>query len=256
MQTWVWISCKRCRGLSLRSWSSSELLGTKHFLCLSEGCGVPFLYGLISLSLSVSVFSHRQICLSFFSLSPTRNKSFVLFYLLSLSTDFCDSTLARLPVLIPDYLVIARESSAHVTSERNNKMLEDSRPNSQKKRERERWDSCEVRVVWICCFTREKNGSQQSLFQMNVIEPSFSSRSWTGFGFFHAIPAGVNQQPPVHQFRNQCTSSGWGRSSHFGDEPKHIQVGHFYFPLPLPRVFHPSSLPQSFPLLPTYLLPS
>jgi len=23
----------------------------------------------------------------------------------------------------------------------------------------------------------------------------------------------------------------------FGDEPKHIQVGHFYFPFPLPRVF-------------------
>lgn len=92
----------------------------------------------LSISLSVSVFSHRQICFSFFSLSPTRNKSFVLFYLLSLSTDFCDSTLARLPVLIPDYLVIARASSAHVTSERKNKMVEDSRPNSQKKRERER----------------------------------------------------------------------------------------------------------------------
>ncbi len=137
MQTWVWISCKRWRGLSLRSWSSSELLGTKHFLCLSEGCGVPFLYGLISLSLAVSVFSHGQICFSFFSLSPTRNKSFVLFYLLSLSTDFCDSTLARLPVLIPDYVVIARESSAHVTSETKNKTAEDSRRNSQKKRGRD-----------------------------------------------------------------------------------------------------------------------
>jgi len=44
--------------------------------------------------------------------------------------------------------------------------------------------------------------------------------------FFHAIPAGVNQQPPVHQFRMRPFKS-------FLDEPKHIQVGHFYFPLPL-----------------------
>ncbi len=36
---------------------------------------------------------------------------------------------------------------------------------------------------------------------------------------------------------HQCTSSGWGRSSCFGDELKHIYLGHFYFPLPLPRVF-------------------
>jgi hypothetical protein len=96
------------------------------------------------LSVSVSVFSHRQICFSFFSLSPTRNKSFVLFYLLSLSTDICDYTLARLPVLIPDYLVIARESSANVTSERWNKTVEDSRPNSQKKREGE------MSFLWTC----------------------------------------------------------------------------------------------------------
>ncbi len=36
---------------------------------------------------------------------------------------------------------------------------------------------------------------------------------------------------------HQCTSSGWGHSSRFGDEPKHFQVGHFYFSLPLPRIF-------------------
>jgi hypothetical protein len=54
---------------------------------------------------------------------------------------------------------------------------------------------------------------------------------------------------------HQCTSSGWDRSSHFGDEPKHIQPthpGHFYFPLPLPRVFSALlSAPKFSP--PTYL---
>jgi len=41
----------------------------------------------------------------------------------------------------------------------------------------------------------------------------------------------------------------------FWDEPKHIQVGQLYFPLPLPRVFSPSYLPQSFPYLSTSSLP-
>ncbi len=54
---------------------------------------------------------------------------------------------------------------------------------------------------------------------------------------------------------HRCTSSGWGRSSCFGDEPKHIQPAqprHFYFPLLLPRVF---SVLLSAPKLspPTYL---
>ncbi len=52
---------------------------------------------------------------------------------------------------------------------------------------------------------------------------------------------------------HQCTSSGWGCSSRFGDEPKHIQPGHFYFPLPLPRVFSalcPKVFPSYLPPLP------
>jgi hypothetical protein len=51
---------------------------------------------------------------------------------------------------------------------------------------------------------------------------------------------------------HQCISSGWGSSSRFGDELKHIQVGPFYFPLPLPRVFSALlSAPKFSP--PTYL---
>jgi hypothetical protein len=54
---------------------------------------------------------------------------------------------------------------------------------------------------------------------------------------------------------HRCTSSGWGRSSHFGDEPKHIQLAqprHFYFSLLLPRVFSALlSAPKFSP--PTYL---
>ncbi len=48
---------------------------------------------------------------------------------------------------------------------------------------------------------------------------------------------------------HQCTSWGWGRSSRFGMNQKHI--------LPCPKflVFSISYLPQSFSLLPTSLLP-
>jgi hypothetical protein len=62
---------------------------------------------------------------------------------------------------------------------------------------------------------------------------------------------------------HQCTSSGWGRSSHFEDELKHIYLGHFYFPLPLPRVFSalfsapefspPIYLPTSSPPKPNFI---
>ncbi len=40
----------------------------------------------------------------------------------------------------------------------------------------------------------------------------------------------------------------------FWDEPKHIQVGHFYFPLPLPKVFSTFFLTLKFSLLPTSTL--
>jgi hypothetical protein len=43
---------------------------------------------------------------------------------------------------------------------------------------------------------------------------------------------------------HQCTSSGWGCSSRFGDEPKHILFH-------CPGIFQPPSLPQNFP---SYLL--
>jgi hypothetical protein len=57
--------------------------------------------------------------------------------------------------------------------------------------------------------------------------------------------AGVNQQPSVHQFRMRLFKC-------FGDEPKHIQVGRFYFSLPLPRVF--SALFSAPKFSPSYLL--
>jgi hypothetical protein len=50
---------------------------------------------------------------------------------------------------------------------------------------------------------------------------------------------------------HQCTGSGWGCSSCFGDESKHIQVGHFYFSLPLPTVF--SALFSAPKFYPSYL---
>jgi hypothetical protein len=57
--------------------------------------------------------------------------------------------------------------------------------------------------------------------------------------------AGVNQQPPVQDEAIQAI---------LADEPKHIQLGHFYFPLPLPRVFSAIfSAPKFSP--PTYLPP-
>jgi hypothetical protein len=90
-------------------------------------------------------------------------------------------------------LGIARESSAHVTRERKNKSVEDSGPYSKKKRERER-DEIPVKLglFEFAASRGKRTGANSHFFRWMSSNISFSSRSWTGFVFFHAIPAGVN----------------------------------------------------------------
>jgi hypothetical protein len=81
---------------------------------------------------------------------------------------------------------------------------------------------------------------------------------WTHLSIkIHLLPLHAPNCHPLLEWwtsSHQCTSSGWGRSSRFGDEPKHIQVGHFYFSLPLPRVFSALFSAPKFSL-PTYQPP-
>jgi hypothetical protein len=98
-------------------------------------------------------------------------------------------------------------------------------------------------------------GNQQDLFHRHRVDNNCATKwSWELHGYsiksimLHSIMLKTSFLKSV-LFRlewtsnHQCTSLGWGRSSHFGDEPK-------THPLPFPWFSQPSSLPQTFPFLP------